>query len=66
MRARRSEVIPLLISLDPEDKWGPAGYDAPGTPAASQQHFVLPDQTFSYRVFSADVRGTKNHHVGGG
>ncbi|MHB9065961.1 MAG: RHS repeat-associated core domain-containing protein [Pirellulaceae bacterium] len=42
--------LPLLTSASPEDKQGPAGYDAPGTPAVDQKHFVLPDQTFNYRI----------------
>jgi hypothetical protein len=37
-------------SISPEDKWGPAGYDAPETPAGSEAHFILPGETFDYRI----------------
>jgi len=32
----------LLTSVSPEDKWGPAGYDAPETPAGSERRYVTP------------------------
>jgi hypothetical protein len=40
----------VQTSISPEDKWGPAGYDAPETPAGSEAHFILPGETFDYRI----------------
>lgn len=40
----------IYTSLTPEDKWGPAGYDAPETPANSLKRYVVGDQAFNYRV----------------
>jgi protocatechuate 3,4-dioxygenase beta subunit len=37
-------------SVSPEDKWGPAGYDAPDAPVESLMHFVQADQEMSYRI----------------
>ncbi|MDA1054741.1 MAG: carboxypeptidase regulatory-like domain-containing protein [Planctomycetota bacterium] len=37
-------------SRTPEDKFGPAGYDAVGTLVGSEQRFILPGQPFDYRV----------------
>jgi len=36
--------------VSPEDKWGPAGYDAPETPAGSERRYVTPGGTFGYRI----------------
>ncbi len=40
----------IVTSISPEDKWGPTGYDAPGTPAGSEQRYVTPSGTFGYRI----------------
>jgi hypothetical protein len=37
-------------SHTPEDKFGPAGYDAPGTPDGSERRYVPAGQTMGYRV----------------
>ena len=41
----------LRTSYTPEDKFGPGGYDDPGTPAGSEKHYVTPGEgTFDYRI----------------
>jgi hypothetical protein len=44
------KVTRLRSSQTPEDKFGPAGYDAPGTPAGSEVRYIPATQTMSYRV----------------
>ena len=39
-----------FASLTPEDKFGPAGYDAPNTPIGEEQRFITDEETFNYRV----------------
>jgi RHS repeat-associated protein len=40
----------LVTSWSPEDKWGPAGYDAPDTAAGAEKRFVSAGGTFNYRI----------------
>ena len=40
----------LVTSISPEDKWGPAGYDAEGTAVGSERRFVPSGQEFEYRI----------------
>ena len=42
--------VAIVTSISPEDKFGPAGYDAPGTPTGSEQRFLVPGETFAYRI----------------
>ena len=42
--------VKLRASITPEDKFGPGGYDAPGTPEGSEKHYVAPGGTFDYRI----------------
>ncbi|MBK4731032.1 hypothetical protein JJD41_14350 [Oxynema sp. CENA135] len=42
--------FPSRPSKTPEDKFGPLGYDNPDTPTEEKQRFILPDQTFNYRI----------------
>jgi hypothetical protein len=42
--------IDVRTSLDPQDMWGPAGYDAPGTLVTAKQRFVSENQALMYRV----------------
>ena len=44
------DLFRVKTSYTPEDKYGPAGYDAPGTPAGSEVRYVPEDQQFEYRV----------------
>jgi len=37
-------------SISPEDKYGPSGYDVPGTPAAGLKRWVPADRPLDYRV----------------
>jgi RHS repeat-associated protein len=45
-----SGTIRNYTSKTPEDKFGPIGYDNPDTPTGEKQRFVLPNQTFNYRI----------------
>jgi RHS repeat-associated protein len=45
-----SATTALQTSISPEDKWGPIGYDAPGTPTSELKHYILPDGTMLYRI----------------
>jgi len=45
-----SDTTGVLTSGSPEDKWGPAGYDAPDTPVESLMHFIPADQEMNYRI----------------
>ena len=40
----------LAASFTPEDKFGPTGYDAPGTPGGSEVRYVPGGETLGYRV----------------
>jgi RHS repeat-associated protein len=40
----------IYTSLTPEDKFGPAGYDAPGTPEGSELRYVPAGQKPGYRI----------------
>jgi RHS repeat-associated protein len=40
----------IRTSHTPEDKFGPTGYDPPGTPEGSEVRYVAAGQTFHYRV----------------
>ena len=42
--------VPNTNSVDPEDKFGPAGYDQPGTLPGSEVRYVAAGQTFDYRI----------------
>jgi len=42
-------IIPVN-SMTPEDKYGPAGYDVPGTPLEQRKRFVRADRNQYYRV----------------
>jgi hypothetical protein len=42
--------LPIRGPIDPEEKWGPAGYDTPDTPAGGEKRFVSDSQTFTYRI----------------
>ncbi|MCX6692933.1 MAG: hypothetical protein NT074_00005, partial [Methanomicrobiales archaeon] len=46
---KRKLVLPRG-SVDPEDKYGPTGYDAPGTPSESRHHYISQDTPLNYRV----------------
>ncbi|MCX6693073.1 MAG: DUF6531 domain-containing protein, partial [Methanomicrobiales archaeon] len=48
-KTKRKMVSPRT-SVDPEDKYGPAGYDAPGTPSESRHHYISRDTPLNYRV----------------
>jgi hypothetical protein len=39
-----------VTSVSPEDKYGPIGYDPPGTEPCQRKHFVRGDQPFEYRI----------------
>jgi len=45
-----SATVRIVTSYTPEDKFGPAGYDPPGTPEGSEVRYVPAEQTMSYRV----------------
>lgn len=47
---RAEQKIDVRTSLDPQDKWGPAGYDLPGTAAGQLKRYVRADQALAYRV----------------
>ena len=40
----------IYTSRTPEDKYGPAGYDAPETPEGSEARYIPADQTMDYKV----------------
>jgi len=40
----------IRTSYTPEDKFGPAGYDVPGTPEGSEVRYIPADETLGYRV----------------
>ncbi len=42
--------IEALTSVSPEDKYGPVGYDTPGTPASGLKHWIPVSQSLDYRV----------------
>jgi len=42
--------IPNFPSWTPEDKFGPVGFDAIGTPASQLRQYVIADDTFEYRI----------------
>ena len=44
------ESILSFASITPEDKYGPAGYDAPNTPEGEEKRYISPDETFDYRI----------------
>lgn len=46
----RGYMLPIQTSGSPEDKWGPNGYDAPGTAVGSKHRYILPGQTMPYRI----------------
>jgi hypothetical protein len=39
-----------ITSVSPEDKYGPSGYDAPGTLTGELRHWVHADQSLDYRI----------------
>ena len=39
-----------VSSIDPEDKFGPTGYDVPETPLEQRKRFVVGSQPLSYRI----------------
>jgi hypothetical protein len=39
-----------VVSITPEDKFGPVGYDVPGLETGSEQRFVQPGQLMEYRI----------------
>ncbi len=39
-----------VTSVSPEDKYGPSGYDPPGTPAGALRRWVAADRPLGYRV----------------
>lgn len=41
---------PIRTSLDPEDKFGPSGYDAPGTPDESLKRFLTDGSLVNYTI----------------
>lgn len=43
-------LIRVISSISPEDKYGPSGYDAPGTPAGELQRWIPADRTLDYRI----------------
>ncbi|MBE9147549.1 hypothetical protein IQ257_03270, partial [Coleofasciculus sp. LEGE 07092] len=45
-----TERIGNIFSLTPEDKFGPAGYDAPDTPIGEEKRYISPDENFHYRI----------------
>jgi alpha-tubulin suppressor-like RCC1 family protein len=40
----------VLTSISPEDKWGPAGVDLPGTAPDSLKRYTQPGQMMNYRI----------------
>ena len=46
----RGYMLPIQTSGSPEDKWGPNGYEAPGTAVGSEHRYILPGQTMPYRI----------------
>ncbi len=47
------ETTNVNTSISPEDKWGPAGGDAPNTPRGQQLHYIRPPdaaKVFDYRI----------------
>ena len=40
----------IRTSYTPEDKFGPAGYDAPGTAKGSEMRYIPAEETLDYRV----------------
>ncbi|MBM4093417.1 MAG: hypothetical protein FJ276_29005, partial [Planctomycetes bacterium] len=47
---RDKEVVPLVVSITPEDKYGPAGYDAPDTAAGTEARYIPAGQSLDYRI----------------
>ncbi|MCJ7510364.1 MAG: integrase core domain-containing protein [Dehalococcoidia bacterium] len=45
-----STSVRIATSLTPEDKFGPAGYDAPDTPVGSAVRYVPAGEAFDYRI----------------
>jgi hypothetical protein len=43
-------LIEAVSSISPEDKFGPVGYDTPGTPVSELQHWIPSSQSLDYRV----------------
>jgi RHS repeat-associated protein len=50
LKVIQTEAIRNNTSKTPEDKFGPIGYDNPDSPTEDKQRFILPDQTFNYRI----------------
>ena len=44
-----AETSNSFASITPEDKFGPEGYDAPGTPEAEKKRLITAAETFQYR-----------------
>ncbi|MCJ7575494.1 MAG: hypothetical protein MUO80_02275 [Dehalococcoidia bacterium] len=44
------QILRILTSWSPEDKWGPAGYDEPGTSVGSEKRCIPAGQTMDYRI----------------
>jgi hypothetical protein len=42
--------IPIVLSISPEDKYGPSGYDAPGTPPGGLQRWIPAERPIDYRI----------------
>jgi len=47
---RDKGTVSLITSSTPEDKFGPAGYDAPSTAAGSEERFITPEHALPYRI----------------
>ncbi len=45
-----SQKVSPRMSVDPEDKYGPTGYDSPGTPSGSRSNYISLDTPLEYRV----------------
>ena len=44
------ETTGTRFPIDPEDKYGPAGYDPPGTPEGSEMRYIPAGRTMNYRI----------------
>jgi hypothetical protein len=42
--------VDAITSISPEDKYGPSGYDIPGTPATQLKHWIPTDRPLDYRI----------------
>jgi len=45
-----SKTVDSITSISPEDKVGPTGYDALGTPASAIKHWIPVSQSIDYRI----------------